>query len=238
MSDFTRIDFGRPIAIFPADRVVLLPFGAQPIHFFEPRYTQMVERCIAAGNGDIARADPIAVAIAEGTLGDSDEPASLRSAVCVGRIDQHLAMPDGRHNIILQGVARASIDSIDEASGDRLFRRAWLRPLEQMTGEEPPMLEFREMARELMSGPRLRRMASSDAVLECIDREDVPTSILIELIGLAVLMDDEARYQVLAEADCRERASIIDQALHDLDNLICKIDKQHHLSWPKGMSFN
>jgi Lon protease-like protein len=239
MSTDLLLDYGRPIALLPSQGVVLLPYGAQPMYFFEPRYTQMIERCLAASStGDVAHADPIAVAVLESGANAEDESPALKSAVCIGRIHEHVALSDGRHNVILRGVARASIDSIDEPSGDRLFRRAWLRPLEGSTSDEPPMLTFRERVRELMAGPRLRRMVSADAVLECIDRDEVPTSVLIELVGFAVLLDEEARYSVLAEADCTQRAAIVDRALMDLDQLIRSVDRQRHLSWPKGLSFN
>lgn len=239
MSTNLSLDYGRPIALLPSEGVVLLPYGAQPMQFFEPRYTQLIDRCLAASaTGDVTGADPIAVAVLEPGASAEDKTPTLKNAVCVGLIDQHVALPDGRHNVILRGVARASIDSIDEPSGDRLFRRAWLRPLEGPSSAEPPLLTFRERVRELMAGPRLRRMVSADAVLECIDRDDVPTSVLIELVGFAVLFDEEARYAVLAEADCAQRAAIIDRALLDLDRLIRRVDRQHHLAWPKGLSFN
>ena len=233
-----RIDFGRPIALFPLSGVVLLPHGAQPLHLHEPRYTQMVERCIASGKDHLDDADPIALAVVDDPNGDGAEPVALKDAVCVGRIDRHMPLPDGRHNIVLHGVCRARIDQIDEPAGDRLFRRAWLRPLEKHGAEVPPMLEFRETLRQLMSGPRLGRMAAAPAVLECIDRDDVPTHVLIELVGFAVLFDEDARYSILAEGDCKRRATVVDDALRLLDRLLWKVDRQRPLEWPKGMSLN
>jgi len=81
-----RVDFGKPIALFPLPGVSLLPHGAQPLHIFEPRYREMIERCLDSGNGDLDRADPIAMAVVDGRRGVEVEEVSLREAVCVGRI--------------------------------------------------------------------------------------------------------------------------------------------------------
>ena len=45
------IDFGRPIPLFPLGGVSLMPHAMSRFHIFEPRYRQMVEHMLAAGNG-------------------------------------------------------------------------------------------------------------------------------------------------------------------------------------------
>ena len=79
-----RVDFGKPIALFPLPGVSLLPHGAQPLHIFEPRYRQMVERCLASGNGDLERTDPIAMAVIDDRNGPETGEVSLCEAVCAG----------------------------------------------------------------------------------------------------------------------------------------------------------
>ena len=238
MSEGYRIDFGRPIPIFPLPGVALLPHGAQPLHLFEPRYRQMVERCLAAGQGNLHRAEPMAIAVIDEERTVPGETVLLKDAVCIGRIARHEELPDGRHNILLQGLCRARIDEIDEPHGERLFRRAWLRPLEDPSVSTPPMLKVRESIRQLFSGPRLSRMAAASTVMEYIDRNEIPTSILLELIGFAVIFDDDIRYQLLAEPECRRRGELVEAELETMDRLVRQVDCQGFSEWPKGMSFN
>ena len=238
MANAFSIDFGRPIPIFPLPGVVLLPHGAQPLHLFEPRYRQMVERCLAAGGGDVERAEPIAMAVIDQENSIPGCDPVLRNAVCIGRIVRHVQLPDGRHNIILQGICRARIDELDEPRGDRLYRRGWLRPLERNPGNQPPLLELRETIRELLSGPRLRRLAAASTVMEYMDRADVPTNVLLELIGFAVIFDEDIRYRLLAESDCRERALVVEEELESMDRLVGQVDRQRPGAWPKGISYN
>ncbi len=238
MESTYKVDFGKPIALFPLPAVVLLPHGIQPLHIFEPRYVQMVDRCLASGNGRLDAADPIAMAVIDDDKYNPVGPTSLKSAVCVGRIKHHVALPDGRHNIFLEGVCRARIDEIDEPWGDRLHRRGWLRPVEKPHSELPPMLEIRESLRELLAGPRLSRMTVAAAVIDCIERDDVPTSILLELIGFTSLLDDAIRYRLLSEGNCHRRANLVEHELRILDGLMVKVDEQRPDRWPKGLSFN
>ena len=58
-----RIDFSRPIALFPLPAVSLFPHTAEWLVAFEPRYRQMVADCLRArGDGPVLGAAPIAMA--------------------------------------------------------------------------------------------------------------------------------------------------------------------------------
>ncbi len=100
------------------------------------------------------------------------------------------------------------------------------------------MAEIREELRELLTGPRLKRMRSLDTVMTWFDREDVSTHALLELIGFALLKDTELKYRLLAEASPVRRAGIIKHELCNLDDLVARADRQPYRSWPKGMAWN
>jgi hypothetical protein len=50
-----RVNFSRPLPLFPLPQVVMLPQQITPLHIFEPRYRQMVDRALD-GAGQIAMA--------------------------------------------------------------------------------------------------------------------------------------------------------------------------------------
>jgi len=241
MADVITVDFDRPMPLFALPAVVLLPHSRQRLHVFEPRYRQMVEWCVARGRGNLLRSCPIALAVVDPSEiedGAWSEPPTLRAAVCVGQIVQHEALSDGRHNIVLHGVCRARIVSIDEANDDRLFREGSLRPLEQPGRPFPPMFSARRAIREVMGSPRLRRMNSVRALLDWLSREELPTHAMVEIVGDAIVRSDSDRYRLLEEPDPWIRAKILRDHLIGLDRLVGAAERQRSGEWPKGLSWN
>lgn len=242
MPETIALDFNRPMALFPLPGVVLLPHAVQALHIFEERYRQMIEHALASvEDGNLLSADPIAMAsfavTNSGKMVGADEPP-LRPAVCVGKIVQHQRLADGRHNVLLQGVCRARIRKLREPDAERLYRMALLEPLERVTEPPPNLPGVRSAIRSLLNGPRLGRLAAAPTVLEWIARKDVPTHALLELIGFTLIGDEGTRYRLLAEADARARAQLIQKELGHIDALVRKADQQAWKRWPKGMSWN
>ncbi len=233
MAEAIRVNFGRPMAVFPLPDAVLLPHAIQPLHVFEPRYRQMVDDCLD-GSGQIA------IATFAGTDWKSQHHRlpSLRPAVCVGQIVQHESLADGRHDVLLQGVCRAKILKMIEPENGRRYRLARLAPLEPLHSKPPAMAEVRRQLRDLLAGPRLSRLRSVETVMQWFDRPDVSTHALLELIGFALLPNSELKYRLLAEGSPMRRAGMIKHELATLDELVSRADRQPFRSWPKGMSWN
>lgn len=251
MAETISLDFGKPIPLFPLAGTILLPHGVQALHIFEPRYRQMVEHCLGQiRNGNLLTAGPIALASYRGDPGDQlieDESESghggkplpsLRPAVCVGKIVQHQRVAGGKHNIVLQGVCRARIRGMLEPDDARLYRMAFLEPLERVTDPPPALPGVRQAMRELLSRPRLQKLNGVAPALEWISRKDVPTHALLELLGFTLINDDRLRYRLLAESDPKRRAVLIHRELNRLDRLVEKASEQAWSNWPKGVSWN
>lgn len=250
MSETISLDFKQPMAVFPLPGVVLLPHAVQALHIFESRYRRMVEDCLESiEDENLLTAAPLAMATYASTVvacGGSPTsgakaataPKALKPAVCVAKIVQHQGLPDGRHNIMVQGVCRARIRGMAEADEDRPYRLAYLEPLERVTDPPPPLPGVRTALRSLIAGPRLARLAAGPAVLEWIGRKDVSTHALLELVGFTLIGDDSVRYRLLAEPNPRERAHLIQRELGRLDSLVGKAEEQAWRTWPKGMSWN
>ena len=241
MTDVITVDFKQPIPLFPLPSVVLLPHSMQGLHVFEPRYRQMVEHCLRRGRGNLLRSGQIAMAVVRpDALGDSgwEGLPPLRKAVCVGQMVQHEQLPDGRHTIVLHGVCRAEIVEIAEPAGDRLNRQALLAPLETPGRVFPTMRSARRAISGLLHGPRLSRMTSIKAVLPWIERTDLPTHAVVEIVGDAIVRIEETRYRLLEESDPWSRARILRDHLVAMDRLVAAAERQGSRDWPKGLSWN
>ena len=233
MSETIRVNFGRPMPVFPLSDAVLLPHAIQPLHIFETRYRQMVNDCLD-GSGQIA----IATFASDDWCNDDGALPSLRPAVCVGQIVQHEALEDGRHDILLQGICRAQIVRMIEPENERAYRQADLAPLEALDAQPPAMTDIRKQLRKMLTSPRLSRLRSVETVMAWFDREDVSTHALLEFIGFALLNDSELKYRLLAEANPVRRAGIIKDELASIDDLVGRAQRQPYKAWPTGMSWN
>lgn len=88
------------VPIFPLPNVVFFPHTYLPLHIFEPRYREMV-RDSAANENCIGMA-----LLKDGWEDDYDQAPPIFDLGCVGRITSLQTLPDGRMNILLQGLCR------------------------------------------------------------------------------------------------------------------------------------
>ncbi|MEM7709709.1 MAG: LON peptidase substrate-binding domain-containing protein [Pseudomonadota bacterium] len=226
-----RVNFSRPIPLFPLDGVVLLPQQVMPLHIFEERYRQMTRHVLDA-HGQIA------MAVVENPASPGPTGPPLKRAVCIGQIEQHEALPDGRFNILLRGVCRARIEAEDPLSDDRQFRQAYLEPIGLDTAPLPETESFREWLQDELSGGPLSRLAVAEQIREFVVNDDVPTAALLELVSFAVTSDTQLRYRLLEEGDINERARILRDGMQDLSDMIKQAMYQRPDDWPKGLSWN
>ncbi len=234
MSETVRVNFAQSTPLFPLADTVLLPHAVLPLHVFEPRYRQMVSDSLDR-NGQIAIATLMHCNAGE----ERAESPPLRAAACVGQIIQHEALPDGRFNILLHGLCRARIQRIIEPRGERAYRLAMLEPIETLNGEPEPMPEVRENLRSLLTGRSLReRLRGIETLMDWVDRDDVPTHALLELIGFALVRDTELKYRLLEEPNPWRRASLITDELRYIDHLVIRALHLNQREWPKGVSWN
>lgn len=103
------------VPVFGLPNVVLFPKTYLPLHIFEPRYRDMVADTTAGGQC-------IGMALLkEGWETDYYGNPPVFSIGCVGRLVSVELLPDGRSNIILQGLERCEFL---EEYYDRTYREA------------------------------------------------------------------------------------------------------------------
>ena len=103
------------IPLFPLPNVVLFPDVELPLHVFEARYREMVDAALASDR-------VIGMTLLRGDwrrhyLGSPE----IFPLGCAGRIERFEMLPDGRSNLVLQGLA--AFDVREEIPG-RSFRQA------------------------------------------------------------------------------------------------------------------
>jgi Lon protease-like protein len=224
MSSPVRVDFSRPMALFPLPAVPVFPHTAEWLVAFEPRYRQLVEDCLRARtNGEILSAAPFALATyaARDWPGERVGDPPLRPAVCVVKMVDHRQLQDGRHQILVHGVARARIESIAEPDGRRLYRIARLAPMLSRVGGPRRLPVLEGMIGALLAHGELARMQRFEQIRNWIRRGSIPTEVLVEQINVMLSRSDDVRYALLAEPSSKARAR---RALRELTYLRDLID--------------
>lgn len=231
-TETVRVNFGKPIPIFPLGQVTLLPHAVLPLHIYEPRYRQMIER-VLDGSGQLA----MAVLDQDAWAPDAAPPA-IKPAVCVGQIVQHERLIDGRYNILLQGVCRARVEHEEPPAHGRLYRQAVLRPIDVSEFDHAELESERQRLRWMLTETPLMRLCAASKVAECLSRDDAPTAAVLELIGVTLLTDDGVRYRLLEEGDPTVRAALIEDELDRLRALLARAERQIDPAAPKGVWWN
>src|SRR5205823_11507801 len=134
LADFTGV-----ARLFPLPNLVLFPHLVQPLHVFEPRYRQLMADAL----GD-DRLMALAL-LRPGWEEDYHKSPPIYPAVCLGRITQEERLPDGRYNLLLQGLARARV--IEEIPTPKLYRTARVELLRDAPPGSPD--QEKELARRL-----------------------------------------------------------------------------------------
>lgn len=232
------VNFGKPLPLFPLEQVVLMPQQVLPLHIFEPRYRQMVEATLDG-------AGQFAMAVFRGSRWKQEYHGRppIRPAVCVGQIASHEKLPDGRFNILVQGICRARILQELEAQADTLYREAMLEPVGIPASEDAEETEHRltplraHVQASLAEGP-LHHLRSAERMLELTQNVQVPTTVLMELLSGSVVDDPGVRYRLLEEGDPEARATILTEELGRLERLIQQAERQLKTDLPKGCHWN
>ncbi len=114
------------IPIFPLPNVVLFPQVMLPLHIFEPRYRKMVR--------DTESQSPslLGMALLRGNWQEQYEGnPEVFSIGCAGEMVRISPLPDGRFNILLQGLRRYQIREEVFTEGYRQARVEWDPPLKE-----------------------------------------------------------------------------------------------------------
>ncbi|MEO1232391.1 MAG: LON peptidase substrate-binding domain-containing protein, partial [Myxococcota bacterium] len=191
------------VPIFPLPGTVLLPQTLVSLHVFEPRYRKMMAYCLEEHR-------VMAVAL----LHERGEPDAfgrppIHGMAGLGYVRRSARLPDGRYNIVLEGVAR--LDVSREHPPETPFRRA-----QGLLIEPDPVTESASTVQS--AGHALRALCSrvfsapgQTETLEELFR--LPPGQLADTVAASAIEDPQERQRVLETVDVQERVELVSGAL-------------------------
>lgn len=224
------VDYSRPIRLFPLAKCILLPHATVPLHIFEPRYRAMTKDALDS-DGLIA----MATFDGDDYQHDYEGNPPIRPAVCIGYIAHHDRLYDGRYNMLLQGIARATIEEEQPISEDN-YRSAILHPTEQHV-TELDLDQQRKHLDELIRDPYLQQLRSIRHVRSWFT-PDLSTPAVVDLVWQAVSRDSEDRYATLAEPCIYRRFDRLQQHLLRTRETLAKAKEMGPCTSETGLPLN
>jgi uncharacterized protein len=176
------------LPVFPLPNVVFFPKTYLPLHVFEPRYRRMVAD-VTIGGQCIAMA-----LLKEGWEPDYYENPAVYPALCIGRIVSVQPLPDGRSNILLQGLERCEIL---EEHFEKPYREATIR-VTPMQSNQGLSTGVRRSLIEVLG--RYLQAREDSAAWQGFFREEVSDEVLVNTLS-TYLGCTPLEKQFLLEAD-------------------------------------
>ncbi len=214
--DGPKINFARPLPLFPLPGVVLLPHATVPLHIFEPRYRAMTREAL-----DSHKLIAMATFSGEKWRACYGAAPPIRPHVCLGRIVRHQELADGRFNLLLQGICRARV--VEELPHEP-YRHAQLEPFENTDVMEIDMTEQRQRLESLLRSEPLTQLSSVTSMKSWLASE-VPTLALVDLAVMTLFDNVEQRYQMLANPCPFSRSHWLQEQLQHISRVLRIADR-------------
>ena len=195
--------------VFPLANVVFFPHTNLNLHIFEPRYKEMV--------ADLLTGDRwLAVALIDDEQESEDVSAPAFHPVAgAGRIGRYTKLPDGRFNIVVEGLERVVLS---EVASERAYRMVEATPLPEdltwISGQEGEEVLNRLVIVAgrlgLLGTPLPKKLVPEDA-----ERR----AALVNRLASAVMAESHERQAFLAAAGYRERSNLLARQLRFAQDL-------------------
>ncbi len=188
------------MGIFPLPRLLLFPGAFLPLHIFEPRYRLMLEYCL-----------------------ESDYEIGITSISIDGQIDEEFgwgrvirrdSLPDGRSNIIVEGMGVAKVISY-QSMEPFIIAEIEKREINLEHLENP---SFRAITQEILylTKAYLYKAGVEKSFIYEIDR--ISTHLYpIEFITSILNISYDEKREILLFPDAMEKAKILLDILHRLN---------------------
>ena len=207
-------NFDGKVRLFPLHNVVLFPRVIQPLHIFEPRYKQMVEDALD-DNGLIA------LCLLRPSAGyGANNVAPIYPEICIGKIIQEERLPDGRFNLLLQGVSRAKI--IKEVNDGKLYRTAKVEILHDvpLTSEENANRIRAKLLKQMTKW--FTQQPSAKEQLDRLVKSDLSLGNLCDVFSFALPLSVDLKILLLQLVNIEDRAMLLLEVIEQMTPEITK----------------
>jgi len=214
--------------LFPLPDVVFFPKTLLPLHVYEPRYRALATEALEQDR-------VICTALLRpGWETDYYGSPEVYSVGCVGKIVQHQKLPDGRYNIMLDGITKVRIESAVRLTPYRLVR---VLPLE----DDDAWAHGPRAAEEAAELVRLFRQVhegqgQSAMLVEAVGRERSPESVL-NTVALHLNAEPELKEELLEMDSLVGRYQALLQILTNATKTQERIERVRHL-YPRDKRIN
>ena len=180
------------IPIFPLPNVVLFPQVMLPLHIFEPRYRRMVREA------ETQTPPLIGMTLLRGNWQEQYEGTpDIFPVGCVGEMVRVHPLPDGRFNIMLQGLREFQVLEETITKSYREARVVW-RPSEN----EPLATQDRTELRQLLE----RYLRDNEKVQQFLTDQSIEDAFLVNFFAFHLDFMPIEKQGLLEAATLRERA--------------------------------
>ncbi len=178
------------IPIFPLQDVTLFPNSAAPLHIFEPRYRAMV--------ADALEGDSIIgmILLEPGHEAEYEGRPPIYEIGCAGIIIAVEELPDGRYNIVLEGLMKFRVLSEDST---RAYRLAEVEAI-------PEVLEDRDRPDLVERRQQIERALTSALPNMPLPPPDVSDEEVVDGLSMMFPMEPLQRQELLEADGLIERA--------------------------------
>ncbi len=212
--------------LFPLPNAVLLPRAILPLHVFEERYRVMARDALAGER-------LIAVALLRTGFERTDHTldARIHDVVGVGKILRDERLPDGRYNLLLQGLARACVRSEDHT---RPYRRARLMHVPARGVDPQQESELRARLERTLTSRPFCAFPDCDKWRSILHCPDIGLSEQVDILGSIVLRTADLKQEFLSEPRLCVRAQRLCEAIHEVASALNArvIRSRRPRSWP------
>lgn len=186
------------LPLFPL-QTVLFPGATLPLHIFEPRYREMIGRCLAH-----EEAFGICLILEGEETGGPAVPHRVGTEAGIIAAQRYR---DGRYDIVVEGRRRFEVATLDRT---RPYLRAEIRFLDESDGTEDPALA--EAVARLFEGVLESIELSGQAVVD-ETWKDVDARSLSYKVASALPVGEDAKQELLEIPDTATRLRRLAEAL-------------------------